>query len=95
MPSKCPSSSFRPNVDVYIGLCTPPRVETDLTYLDETGNYKKVTQSQRGDVLAFFRVGFGGEFKRFVFGTGYELWGNKGACDHYAYFKVGVRFGDL
>lgn len=87
------NSSFRPVAEVSIGLSIPAHVSMNLTYIDEYGNYKTVNQSQRGDLSAFLRVGFGGELNRFVFGIGYELWGNRVDCDHYAYLKLGVRFG--
>lgn len=48
-----------------------------------------------GDYAALFRIGIGGEFNRFVFGIGYELWGNNSDCDHFAFVKLGVRVGRL
>lgn len=80
------SDVVRPTTELSIGLCVPALVEM---------RYKSEYIRQRGELAAFFRIGMGIEIKRFVLGAGYELWGNKVDCDHYAYFKLGVRLGRL
>lgn len=74
------SNTFRPLAEISIG----PLFELK----SDSGS-----SNHSGDVSAFFRIGIGGEYKRFVFGAGYELWGNRNECDNYGYFKIGVRMG--
>lgn len=45
------------------------------------------------NVGAFFRLNTGLEVKRFVFGIGYELWGDSKEQSHIGFIKLGVRFG--
>ncbi len=100
------AQNFRPSAEVSIGLNIPLTTISEIkysTYESESKSssgieeLRKITQTKknttRGQLGAFFRVGIGGEYRQFIFGAGYELWGDKWECDHFAYFKIGGRFG--
>ena len=87
------SEIFRPTAEIAAGP-----IFSFVTHVTAVNAYGDKTSYNTNDELplsTFFRVGIGGEVKRFVFGVGYELWGNKTDCDHFAYFKLGVRLGRL
>ena len=92
-----PSDVFRPTADLAVGVYFPLLAQINYTGYDANGKYYRnsVAASFDGHIGALFRVGIGGEVKRFVFGVGYELWADKTDLDHFAYFKLGVRFGKL
>ncbi len=91
------SEIFRPSTELAVGVYFPALAEMDIAGYDTYGKYYHITGETQfdGHIGAIFRIGIGGEVKRFVFGVGYELWGDKTDCDHFAYFKLGVRFGRL
>ena len=45
----------------------------------------------RFDTQAYFRFYTGVEYKRFVFGIGYQMNGNKSDVTHFGFVKVGIR----
>lgn len=91
------SDIFRPTADLAVGMYFPLAAQIDYTGYNVSEEHYHITRAGGfdGHIGAIFRIGIGGEVKRFIFGVGYELWAEKTDCDHFAYFKLGVRFGKL
>lgn len=90
------SKSTKPVAELYIGPNIPTYIWVKRTYVSSVRTYEEeYRQRVKGTLSAFFRVGASVEINRLIIGAGYELWGNDTDCDHYAYFKLGVRLGKM